>query len=728
MPSPQFTHVEDLWDDSVADQLDPLGRLVYRSNILGTHWRVTNTGGGNTSSKLIEKDPVTGENVHVLWVKGSGGDLRTAKRANFASLYQDRLIQLQQVYSQHSHRGPKTPAEDAMVAMYRHCTFNLNSRAPSIDTPLHSFIPYRHVDHMHPVACIAICTAKDGPELTRKIYGDEVIWTDWQRPGFELGLTLQRICKENPQAKGVMLGGHGLINWANDDKECYYLTLELIEKAAGYLATQSVGKEDFGGAKYHSLSPEKSQVVLASVLPWLRGKLSTEKRVIGTVEQDEDVLEFINSQHAECLAELGTSCPDHFLRTKIKPLYVDWNPQGGDVASLQNTLEAGLVQYRSDYEAYYAGCKKPSSPAMRGGNPSVILIPGIGMIGWGKSKSESRVTAEFYKCAIEVMRGAEAVSEYTALPRQEAFDIEYWALEEAKLQRMPPEAELSRQVVAVFGAGSGIGKEVVGRLIKDGAVVAAVDLVEEAAQQTADEVIERIGLGIGVAGSGLSGCGDVIGVGVDVTQRDSVQTAMNKILYAYGGIDHVVVTAGLYVSPDTGGRIPDEKWADTFRVNVTGPYIIADEASAVWEAQGLQGSMVLTTSVNAVVSKKGSHAYDASKAAANHLVRELAVTMAPLVRVNGVAPATVVAGSAMFPRDRVMASLAKYNLEYQESEDTDVLRDRLAVFYAQRTLTKRPILPADQAEAIFLLVSERLSKTTGQILTVDGGLHEGFLR
>ena len=728
MPSTQFTHVEDLWDDAVADKLDPVGRLVYRSNLLGTHWRVTNTGGGNTSSKLMVKDPVTGEDVEVLWVKGSGGDLRTAKRANFASLYQDRLIQLQDVYERYEERGPKTSAEDAMVAMYRHCTFNLNTRAPSIDTPLHSFIPYAHVDHMHPVACIAICTAKNGPELTREIYGDDVIWTDWQRPGFELGLTLQQICRDHPQAKGVMLGGHGLINWANNDRECYYLTLELIEKAAAYLAAHSNGKEAFGGPKFASLSSHESRSILADVLPWLRGRLSQEKRVISTVEQDTDVMEFINSQHADCLAELGTSCPDHFLRTKIKPLYVDWDPEKGTLEGLKSTLEKGLEQYQEDYAAYYNTCKRPDSPAMRGGNPSVILIPGIGMIGWGKSKSESRVTAEFYKCAIEVMRGAEAVSEYTALPRQEAFDIEYWALEEAKLQRMPPEAELSRQVVAVFGAGSGIGKEVANRIIREGGVVAAIDLMEEAAQHTADEIIDRIGMGIGVAGSGLSGCGDVIGVRADVTDRASVQAALRNVIYAYGGIDHVIVTAGLYVSPDTTGRIADEKWVDTFRVNVTGPYIIGDESGAIWESQKLRGSMVVTTSVNAVVSKTGSHAYDTSKAAANHLVRELAVTLAPLVRVNGVAPATVVAGSSMFPRDRVIASLAKYNLAYNEEEDTEVLRNRLAEFYAQRTLTRSPIMPADQAEAIFLLVSNRLSKTTGQVITVDGGLKDGFLR
>ncbi len=727
-PELKFNHVDDLWDDAHANTLSPLERLVYRSNLLGQNWRVTNTGGGNTSSKLIEKDPITGEDVEVLWVKGSGGDLRTSKNENFASLYQQKLMDLQGVYARFADKGPKTPAEDAMVAMYPHCTFNLNKRAPSIDTPLHSFIPHKHVDHTHPVACIALATASNGAELTKKVYGDEVIWTDWQRPGFELGLTLQEICKKHPGAKGVMLGGHGLINWANDDKECYYLSLRLIEQAAAYLAEHDLGEKTFGGARFSEVSGERREEILVSILPWLRGQLSQDKRVIGTVETDARVVEFVNAVDAPRLAELGTSCPDHFLRTKIKPLYVEWDPATGDVDSLRKALEAGLAQYQIDYKTYYDACKRPDSPAMRGGNPSVILIPGIGMIGWGKSKSESRVTAEFYKCAIEVMRGAEAVSEYTALPRQEAFDIEYWALEEAKLQRMPAEKELARQIIAVVGAGSGIGKEVAQRVIKEGAVVAAIDLRETSAKETADEILAKVGMGIGVAGSGISGCGDLIGLGANVTVRESVEAALAQVIMAYGGLDTIIVTSGLYVSPDTEGRIPDAKWIDTFQVNVTGPFIVADAAQPIWNEQNLRGSMVVTTSVNAVVPKKGSLAYDTSKAAANHLVRELAVTLAPNIRVNGVAPATVVAGSAMFPRDRVIASLAKYGIDYSESEDTESLRSRLANFYAQRTLTRQPILPADQAEAIFLLVSGRLSKTTGQVISVDGGLSDAFLR
>jgi rhamnulose-1-phosphate aldolase/alcohol dehydrogenase len=723
-----LTFVENLWDDAVADKLDPVGRLVYRSNLLGSDWRITNTGGGNTSAKLQEKDPLTSTMVNVLWVKGSGGDLYTSKRENFSSLYQDKLIALQEVYGGFEECGYKTPAEDAMVAMYAHTTFNLNPRASSIDTPLHSFIPYAHVDHMHPVSCIAIATAANGPELTREIYGDEIVWVEWQRPGFELGLKLQQICRDNPGARGAMLGGHGLINWADDDKECYFLTLRLIDQAASYVERFDEGQQTFGGSRYSALEANQRRKILVELLPWLRGQLSHNRRLIATVEMSDEVLDFVCAENAPRLAELGTSCPDHFLRTKIKPLYVDWNPESEQLETLKSKLDVCLDEYRRDYTAYYEACRRADSPPMRGGEPTVVLIPGLGMIGWGKSKSESRVTAEFYKSAIEVMRGAEAVSTYTALERQEAFDIEYWALEEAKLRRMPAEKELARQIAVVVGAGSGIGREVADRLIRDGAVVAAVDLDRDAARAAADEILTRTGKGIGSAGTGLSGCGDVIGLEADITDRASIKAALEDVILAYGGVDHVIVTAGVYISSDSRGRIPDSSWEDSFRVNVTGSYLLADQAHKIWASQALPGSMVITTSVNAVVAKSGSMSYDASKAAANHLVRELAVKLAPLVRVNGVAPATVVEGSAMFPRDRVIASLAKYGLRHDETEDSETLRQRLADFYAGRTLTKKAITPGDQAEAIFLLVSERLGKTTGQIVNVDGGLPEAFLR
>jgi rhamnulose-1-phosphate aldolase/alcohol dehydrogenase len=723
-----FSFVNHLWDDSVAAKLDPVARLIYRSNLLGSDQRITNTGGGNTSAKLTETDPLTGRPVTVLWVKGSGGDLRTSKRENFSSLYQDKLMALQEIYAAAEERGPKTAIEDAMVGNYLHCTFNLNPRPPSIDTPLHSFVPFRHVDHTHPNAVIAIAASKHAKELTQKIYGDEVIWTPWQRPGFDLGLQLQTICREHPQAKGVIMGQHGLINWAENDKDCYQLTLTLIEKAARYLHEHDQGAKTFGGAKFASLPETERRETLAALLPWLRGRVSQHKRFIATWQDDEATLTFVNSSEARRLAELGTSCPDHFLRTKIKPLYVNWDAESEKLEDLKKKLEAGIESYRKDYLHYYEKCRHADSPAVRDATPTVVLIPGLGLIAWGKDKSESRVTAEFYGCAIQVMRGAEAVDSYIALPLQEAFDIEYWLLEEAKLQRMPAEKELARQVVAVVGAGSGIGREVALRLMKEGAHVVAIDLNQAAVEATTREILDRYGIGIGVAGSGLSSCGPAVAVSANITSRESIRAALRQAVLAYGGVDSIAVTAGIFVPPDTAGNIPDEKWALTYAINVTGLYLVADEARPLWSEQGLRGSLVLTTSANAVVAKKGSVAYDTSKAAANHLVRELAVELSPLVRVNGVAPATVIQGSAMFPRDRVIASLAKYKIPYQDDESSESLTTKLAQFYANRTLTKNPITPGDQAEAIFLLLTDRLSKTTGQVITVDGGLHEAFLR
>lgn len=725
---PTFQHVTYAWDDQHAAQLDPVARLVYRSNILGADQRITNTGGGNTSAKITETDPLSGEPVEVLWVKGSGGDLRTAQRENFSSLYMDKLQALQQHYHHAPERGPKTAIEDAMVALYNHCTFNLNPRPSSIDTPLHAFVARRHVDHMHPNAVIAIAAARNSERLTREIYGDEVIWTAWQRPGFDLGLKLEQILSEHPQARGVILGGHGLINWADDDKECYELTLDLIERAAHYIEARDQGDATFGGQQYQPLEATQRHAAFAEVLPWLRGQVSQYKRFVGTLQDDATILRFVNSHDAPRLAELGTSCPDHFLRTKIKPLYVAWNPQAEDIDTLKQKLSAGLDQYRQDYAAYYEQHKHADSPAMRDPNPTVILIPGLGMIAWGKDKSESRVTAEFYNCAVEVMRGAEAIDEYTALPLQEAFDIEYWLLEEAKLQRMPAEKELARRIVVVVGAGSGIGRATAHRVAREGAHVVCADLHVAAAQEAADELTARYGKGIGVAGTGISSSGPAIGLGVDITKRESVRAMFEQVLLAYGGLDDVIVTAGIYVPPDREGRIPDDKWGLSFNINVTGLYLVADEANRIWRAQGLRGNLVLTTSVNAAVSKKGSLAYDTSKAAANHLVRELAIELAPLVRVNGLAPATVVEGSSMFPRDRVIASLAKYNIAFSDDESSEALREKLANFYAQRTLTQAPITLDDQAEVAFLLISKAFSKTTGQIFSVDGGLAEAFLR
>ncbi len=729
MPNAQdYKFVTYAWDDAAAAELDPVGRLVYRSNLLGGDRRVTNTGGGNTSAKVAEVDPLTGRTVDVLWVKGSGGDLRTSKRENFASLYLDKVLALEGKYAAATPRGAKTPVEDEMVGMYPHATFDLNPRASSIDTPLHGFLPAKHVDHTHPNAAISIAASEHGERLTKEIYGDEVSYVGWQRPGFDLGLVMRDVARKNPKARGLIMGQHGLINWADDDKACYELSLNLIEKAARYIDAHDKGERTFGGRRYESPSAEHRDATLAAVLPWLRGQVSQQKRFIGTVQSDANILRFVNSKDAPRLAELGTSCPDHFLRTKIKPLYVAWDPQSEDVASLKKKLAAGLEQYRKDYAAYYDKCKHPDSPKMRDANPTVILIPGLGMVAWGKDKSESRVTAEFYNCAVEVMRGAEAIDTYIALPQQEAFDIEYWLLEEAKLQRMPAEKELARKVIAVVGAGSGIGKETALRLVKDGAHVVCVDLNPAAADATAKAITDKVGPGIGVAGTGISGCGQAVGLAADITKRPSIRAMLDGATLAYGGFDGIAVTAGIFVPPDTTGHIKDEQWALTFNINVTGAYLVADESAKTFREQGLTGSIVLTTSANAVVAKKGSVAYDVSKAAANHLVRELAMELSPLVRVNGVAPATVVQGSAMFPRDRVIASLAKYNIPYTTDEADDSLTGKLARFYADRTLTKAPITPADQAEAYFIWFSDRLSKTTGQILTVDGGLFEAFLR
>ena len=727
-----YKFVNFLWDDAKAAALDPVGRLVYRSNILGSDQRITNTGGGNTSSKITEKDPLTGQPTEVLWVKGSGGDLRTSTRENFSSLYQQKLLDMQHLYAARPDKGLKAPAEDDMVGMQAHATFNLNPRASSIDTPLHSFLPAKFVDHMHPNAIISIAASQNCEKLTQEIFGGEMAYVPWMRPGFELGLAMQAIVKKNPNVKSIMMGQHGFISWANEEKACYTYTLDCIEKASAFIEAKYQAKggdaSAFGGAKYATLTPEQRRATFAAILPWFRGQVSKAKRLIGTVQDDEKILRFVNSKDAARLAELGTSCPDHFLRTKIKPLYVDWNPQAEDTAALKQKLAAGLEAYRRDYAAYYNKCKHANSPAMRDPNPTVVLIPGVGMVAWGKDKSESRVTAEFYNCAVEVMRGAEAIDTYIALPQQEAFDIEYWLLEEAKLKRMPAEKELARQVVIVVGAGSGIGKETAHRIVKEGAHIVCVDMKIETAQATAKEITDKYGLGIGVAGSGISACGPALGLAANIVDRASVRAMLDDVALAYGGFDSICVTAGVFWPSDTTGHIPDDKWAFTFGVNVTGSYIVGDEALKTWKEQGLKGQLVLTTSANAAVAKKGSLAYDCSKAAANHLVRELAMELAPLVRVNGVAPATVVQGSAMFPRDRVIGSLAKYNIPYKDDEATDSLVSKLAQFYADRTLTKAPITPADQAEAYFLLVSQRLSKTTGQIVTVDGGLHEAFLR
>jgi rhamnulose-1-phosphate aldolase/alcohol dehydrogenase len=726
-----FKHVKYLWQDEVADKLGPVDRLVYRSNKLGEDLTLTNTGGGNTSSKLEERDPLTSEPALVLWIKGSGGDLRTTKKDGLASLYLAKVRDMKSLYLRSPERGPKTKVEDDMYPMYSHCVFNLNPRACSIDTPLHTLVPFKHVDHLHPNAVIAVAACVNQKKLTTQIYGDDVLYVPWQRPGFDIGLRIEDAIKANPRAKGCVLGHHGMSAWADDDRQCYETSLVVIDRAASFIAERDRGDRTFGGQLHPPLPEAERWRVLVEILPWLRGQVSVYKRFIATIQDDARMLRFEGSADGPRLAALGTSCPDHFLRTKIKPLFVDWNPAGPggpDVGALREKLAAGLEQYRKDYADYYDRRKRKDSPAVRDPNPTVVLIPGLGMIAWGKNKSESRVTAEFYNCAIEVMRGAEAIDRYEAMDEQEAFDIEYWSLEEAKLARMPPEKELDRQVIVVVGAGNGIGKALALRTVKEGAHVVCVDRDEAAAQATAQEIIAKVGAGIGVGGTGLSSCGPAIGLAADITDRASVRKMLAAAVMAYGGLDGVAVTAGVFVPPDRSGRNTDAEWRTTFDVNVMGSYIVADEAGKILRQQGLLANLVLTTSANAVVAKKGSLPYDASKAAANHLVRELAIELAPLVRVNAVAPATVVKGSTMFPRDRVIASLTKYDIAFGEGDETEALREKLALYYARRTLTQTPIEPEDQAEAMYLLLTRRLSKTTGHVVPVDGGLKDGFLR
>ncbi|HEY6564625.1 MAG TPA: bifunctional rhamnulose-1-phosphate aldolase/short-chain dehydrogenase, partial [Pirellulaceae bacterium] len=672
-----FRHVDFHWDADRAASMGPLDSLVYRSNRLGADGRITNTGGGNTSAKTKECDPITGREVDVLWVKGSGGDLRTATAASFAALRRDDLERLRDRYLATSPRGAKSAIEDAMVDLYRHCAFVPESRSASIDTPLHAFVPWRHVDHTHPHAILALAACERSEAITREVFGEDVAWTPWMRPGFELAMRLEELWRERPDLPGVVLGQHGLMNGADTSRDCYIRTLELIERAARFIESRDRGAETFGGPRFESLQDASRRDLLVTLLPWIRGQLATQDRLIATVHSDASILQFVNSHDAPRLAELGTSCPDHFLRTKIKPLFVEWDPGCESLVDLREAVRQGLEQYRRDYTDYYQRCRRKDSPPMRDANPTVILIPGVGLVAWGKNKSESRVTAEFYLGAVEVMRGAEAIDQYAALPEQEAFDIEYWRLEEAKLRRMPPEAPMARRITMIVGAGSGIGKATTLRLAQAGSHVVCADVDAMAAERAARDVSNCIGPGIGIAGTAISARGPAIPVHIDVTSRESIRRALADTILAYGGLDHLVVTAGLYVAPDPEGRITDEHWRLTFDVNTLGPYLVADEARSIWADQGLNASMVITTSVNAVVPKKGSIGYDASKAAANHVIRELAIDLAPLVRVNGVAPATVVSGSAMFPRDRVLASLAKYGIAASDSETTDCLRARL---------------------------------------------------
>jgi rhamnose utilization protein RhaD (predicted bifunctional aldolase and dehydrogenase)/NAD(P)-dependent dehydrogenase (short-subunit alcohol dehydrogenase family) len=731
-PSPVLHFLEDRWDPIVAAGLDEPELLRYRSNLLGSDLRITNFAGGNTSSKVVDIDPLAGESVEVLWVKGSGGDLGSIKRTGFATLYQKKLLALEHLY-----KGVDT--EDDMVPMYALCAFRNNPVAASIDTPLHGFLPFPHVDHLHPDWGIALAASANGKEKMEEFnseFGHRLIWVPWQRPGFELGMMMKRAVDQNPGCDGIVLGGHGLFTWGQTQRECYLNTLNVIDQLGQFIERHGQGKVRFGGEAVPVRSDRKADAI--QIAPFLRGRISAQQRFISHFSDDADVLQFVDSANAKQLAFLGTSCPDHFIRTKIRPMFVPWGANEG-LDELKLSIDATLAQYREQYRAYYKAFATADSPAIRDASPTIVLIPGMGMFSYGKNKTEARITGEFYKNAIHVMEGASLLgdgevkgvlpqcgegmepasfktfSNYVALPSIEAFRIEYWAMEEAKIRRQPPEKELSRRVAVVVGGASGIGREVAKLAAIRGAHVFVADRNEAGAEEVANELGS-------FASKEFTGSSTV-----DIRSRQSIREMLGAAALAFGGIDILINTAAIFPST-LSGEIPDEMWSDTMAINVTANYLLADESGKLFEEQGLHGNIVFTSSANAVVAKRGSEAYDVSKAALSHLIRELAVSMAPNVRVNGISPATVVKGSTMFPRDRVRASLKKYNVPYQESFSDDELRSRLAAFYAERTLTNKMIDPADCAEAILFLASPRARCTTGHVVPVDGGLTEAFQR
>ena len=730
----ELTYLKDLWDESVAARLDEPELLRYRSNLLGADLRITNFGGGNTSSKIRQPDPLSGENTQVLWVKGSGGDLGTIKREGFATLYLDKLLLLERRYQ-------GVAEEDKMVELYPLCTFGNNPVAASIDTPLHGFLPYLHVDHLHPdwgIAMAASGNGKDKMEEFNRAFGHRLIWVSWQRPGFELAMMMRRAVEANSGCDGIVLGGHGLFTWGETQRECYLNTLHVIDHLGQFVQdhVQHRGDKIFGG---QALAARENRRDLAlELMPMIRGAVSQQRGMIGSWSDSEDVLRFVNSKDAAKLSHLGTSCPDHFIRTKIRPMFVPADAKD-DAASLRKKLDASLATYRDEYAAYYKHHALPESPAMRDPNPTVVLVPSVGMFSFGKNKTESRIVGEFYTNAIHVMEGATALAgssdvrdvpqagpaapceafqvyaNYVALPASEAFRIEYWALEEAKIRRQPPEKELSRKIALIVGGASGIGRATALLGAKRGAHVMIADRDQKGADAVADECRA-------IAGRELVGA-----TAVDIRSREAIAAAMRVTVAQFGGIDILINTAAIFPSSPTGA-ISDTMWSTTLDLNVTANYLLADEAAKMFAAQQTNGSIVLTSSANAVVPKRGSEAYDVSKAALSHLVRELAIALAPRVRVNGISPATVVRGSTMFPRDRVIASLTKYGIQFDPKADEDTLRNQLAGFYAQRTLTHQAIDPADCAEAILFLAGPQTRCTTGHLIPVDGGLAEAFLR
>ena len=694
-----FEHVRYLWDEKKAAALggDEIALFLYRSNLLGADLRITNYGGGNTSCKTVEADPLTGRNVEVMWVKGSGGDIGTLTRKGIAGLYVDRLRSLKQVYRGLEH-------EDEMIALFNHCIFDLDSRAPSIDTPLHGLLPFKHIDHLHPDALIAVAAAKDSREITREIWGDTMGWVPWHRPGFDLGLQLEQCLEANPGIRGIVLGGHGLFTWGDTSYDCYMNSLEVIEQASLYIG-ERLGKKRpvFGGQIVESRSVADRKAQAALLAPVLRGLCSSHHKMIGHFTDDDRVLEFINSRDLDKLAPLGTSCPDHFLRTKIKPLVLDLAADAPltNYQHVRSQLEPRFEQYRDDYADYYTRCKHPNSPAMRDPNPVVILYPGVGMFTFSKNKQTARVASEFYINAINVMRGAEAISEYTALPRQEAFDIEYWLLEEAKLQRMPKDKPLSGRVAIITGAGGGIGKAIAVKLAAEGANVVLIDLDADRVQEANDSFARDV--------SACAVC--------DVTNDASVANAYANTCLEFGGVDIVVHSAGLAVSKSLEDTTLKD-WGLLQDVLVKGQFLMAKTGVEIMRKQGFGGDIVNIASKNGLVAGPNNVAYGTAKAAQQHMTRLLSAELGKdRIRVNTVNPDGVIVGSKIWEGAWSEGRAKAYGIKVED----------LPEHYAKRNLLHAIILPEDIANGVYALVAI-LDKSTGNTLNIDGGMEAAFVR
>ena len=689
----------NLWDDAKAASMSEPERLVYRSNLLGSDKRVTNYGGGNTSSKIMQKDPLTGEMVEILWVKGSGGDNASIKLDGFATLYMDKLRALKGLY-----RGVEF--EDEMVAYLPHATFNLNPRASSIDTPLHAYVNRPYVDHMHPDAIIAIAASKNSKELTQQIFGDVIGWLPWKKPGFELGLWLEKFCLDNPNAKGVVLESHGLFTWGDTPKECYETTIAIINQAIAWFEEQTEGKTIFGGAAVQSLPADQRRAIAARLMPKIRGFISEDSHKLGHFDDSAAVLEFVNSNNLRPLAALGTSCPDHFLRTKIRPLVIDFDPANPDIDAVIAGLADQIAAYRADYAAYYDRCKHDNSPAVRDPNAVVYLIPGVGMITFAKDKATARISGEFYVNAINVMRGASTVSEYQGLPEQEAFDIEYWLLEEAKLQRMPKPKSLAGKIALVTGGAGGIGKATAARLLREGACVVLADIDQTALDAATAEL------------SGVFGGDFVRPVNINVTKEEQVLSGFAHAVVEFGGLDILVSNAGLASSAPIE-ETSLELWNKNMDILSTGYFLVSREAFKIFRAQKIGGNVVFVASKNGLAASPNAAAYCTAKAAEIHLARCLALEGAEAqIRVNVVNPDAVLRGSKIWAGEWLEQRASTYKTD----------KDGLEEMYRQRSMLKRSVFPEDIAEAIYFFASEASAKSTGNIINVDAGNAQSFPR